>query len=139
MISRRTRGARVRRARGTTRTVWLVGRWAVKVPSVRRVHPHRLTRTHAFARGWCANLSEWRYRDRSGVCSPRWTVLGVLQVYPRAAAVEAPDDAGGQPPVWCYPAPAELEVDRTWHNLGLVGREPGTAVWVDFDQTDRNR
>lgn len=130
------RAAARRRSRGTTRTVWTVHRWAVKVPSTRRIEPHRTTRVHAFARGWCANLSEWHHRDTPGVCAARWTVLGLVQVYPRAEVDRPGPTWAPIPPAELHPAPTGLTVDRTWAN---VGRVAGAPVWIDYDQTDQNR
>ena len=62
--------------RGCTRTVLLVGRWAIKVPSIKYRRP---------IRGWLANRSEWRQRRRPDVFPPVLTICFVVQVYRRAS------------------------------------------------------
>lgn len=74
---------------GITRTVLLAGRWAVKIPSARGVHPGGVRgRLASLAQGLLANQSEhtWsRYDQWQGQVAPvlRSWLLGIVQVYPR--------------------------------------------------------
>ncbi len=116
-------------ARGATRTVLLIGRWAVKVPRCRLTLPHRTSRLHSFVRGWTANLSEFENRHASGVTPVLWTLAGVVSIYPRAEPLRSDDCVSW----WVLPTPPGLAVDRTRQNVGVVdGRQP---VWLDYDQT----
>lgn len=60
---------------GTCRTVVLTDRWAFKLPWGLGRNP---------VRGWLANRSEWRQRDRLKVCRPRCTFAHLVLVMPRA-------------------------------------------------------
>lgn len=85
--------------RGVTRTVLLIGRWAVKVPSLRGVgYPAPVpvvARVASFCRGVLANISERQWHTFEGwagrVAPVRFSLLGLVQVYPRCAP--CPDDA----------------------------------------------
>lgn len=119
----------VKVARGATRTVLLVGRWAVKVPRCRLTLPHRTSRLHSFVRGWAANLSELEHRQIPGVAPVLWTLAGVVSIYPRAEPLRSDDDLSW----WVLPTPPGLAIDRTRENVGVVdGRRP---AWLDYDQT----
>lgn len=61
--------------RGVTRTVVLTKRWAFKLPG---------GLGHAWLRGWLANRSEWRQRNRPDVARPRLTLCHLVVVFPRA-------------------------------------------------------
>lgn len=76
---------------GVTRVVFLAGRWAVKVP---RCHGFGRSTFWELTRGWLANRSEWRQRDRPGVARPIFTVCHFVVVYPR-----------------CLPLPLEMQLD----------------------------
>lgn len=60
---------------GTCRTVVLTQNWAFKLPWGLAHNP---------VRGWLANRSEWRQRNRPKVCRPRLSVGHVVLVLPRA-------------------------------------------------------
>lgn len=83
---------------GITRTVFLVGSWAIKVPSGRRMSTHGPVRGRlaGFAEGYLANLSEltWgRYEDWQGKVAPilhSW-LFGVIQVYRRCEPMPEAD------------------------------------------------
>lgn len=111
-------------AHGITRTVLLVGPWAVKVPSAR----HRM-----IVRGWLGNRSEWIQRWRSDVNPPLVTLGYLVNVYRRAdwtgAGCEGlPDGYDGdeaKPSSWGrFPSGWLLiDYDRAWQAPhGLVGR-----------------
>lgn len=55
---------------GVTRTVMLTRRSAIKVPKS--------------VRGWLANRSEWKQRNRPDVARPTWSLLFFAQRYPLA-------------------------------------------------------
>ena len=66
-----------RLGRGVTRTAYRVGRWAVKVPN-----------RGWLVRGYLANQSEWRHRDRADVNAPVFHLLGLVAVYPLAETMD---------------------------------------------------
>ena len=112
----------VERHEGTTRAVYLIGRWAVKVP---RWRGERRWRSWRFAHAVVANLTEWQWRQVPGVV-PALSLHfgGLVAIYPRCDQwphVCEPDyDAIG--PEW-------LPRDRKPHNVGLLNGEP---VWLDY-------
>lgn len=123
-------------ARGITRTVWLVGRWAVKVPSLRRYGSGLAGLLWSITRGIQANLSEREWSglegddvpDRGLLCPLRWSLLGgIINVYPRC--VPWPVDEHGAA---LRPLP-ETEIplgDDKPENWGLLGGRP---VRIDYD------
>lgn len=123
--------------RGATRTVLLVGPWAVKVPSLRGVHPGGARgRLASFARGLLANQSEavWHdYAGWQGQVAPvlaSW-LLGVVQVYPRCEPVPVDDldrYCGDVPLPVLVPSPGDVKSD----NFGLLN---GRLVFVDYDMS----
>ena len=90
----------MRRHHGITRTVFVVGRWAIKVPSLR----HRY-----LLRGWLANRSEWKQRRRPDVARPIITLGHLVTVFPRAQEIGAwePEDCPERA-LW----PSGLDVDE---------------------------
>jgi hypothetical protein len=113
---------------GVTRTVLLVGRYAVKVPTLRGVHPGGFRgRLAGVARGLLANLSEhtWsRYGPWAGKVAPvLWSGLGgFVQVYPRCEPL-AGGDRGPLPQL--DPCPGDVKPD----NFGWLGRR---VVRLDY-------
>lgn len=112
--------------RGITRTVLLVGPWAVKVPSLRAHGEGLKGLLWSFCRGVTANQSEYEWSRWPGVCPARWSLAGLVNVYPRCAPVDreltdAEYDAIG------FTGPS----DRKPAN---VGRLNDRLVWVDYDQ-----
>lgn len=114
--------------RGVTRTVFITKRWAIKVPSLRaysRLPGRGLM--WSITRGIQANLSEWEWRESTGVCPPRWTLAGLVSVYPR-----------------CKPAPEDLTREE-YDAIGFTGptdKKPsnvgywdGELVWIDYDMS----
>lgn len=80
----------MRVCRGITRTVLLAGRWAVKVPSLRRYGNGLAGLLWSVCRGVLANQSEaewWTHapvQTRAVLCPVRWSLLGgLVNVYPR--------------------------------------------------------
>jgi len=114
--------------RGLTRTVLLIGRWAVKVPSFRS-HGQGLSGVlWSFCRGVLANHSEILWAEEPGVCPLKWSVAGLINVYPRCGPVTwDPDyDAIG------FTGPT----DRKRANVGMLD---GRMVWVDYDMNWNDR
>lgn len=114
--------------RGVTRTVLLVGRWAVKVPSV-RTHDNGLRGVlWSLCRGITANQSEAEWSGHhAGLCPVLLSLAGLVNVYPRCE------------PVDCELAEAEYDAigfvgptDRKPQNVGVLG---GRLVWLDYDQS----
>lgn len=118
---------------GATRTVILIGRWAIKVPSFRGVLTCDMRGRIA---GWCtgvlANQSEYTWHSFepwAGQVAPvlRSWLFGVVQVYPRCEPLDLPDDEAGRAilPV-LDPDPGEVKAD----NFGLLA---GRIVRLDYD------
>lgn len=117
--------------RGITRTVLLIGPWAVKIPALNgRSSPTLLDIKGALwgiSRGIQANLSEREWSQCEGVCPVRWTLFGLVNVYPRADLVthELTEDE--------YEAIGFIgSTDRKPQNVGLLN---GKLVWIDYDMS----
>lgn len=113
--------------RGITRTVFLAGRWAVKVPSVRAHNDGLRGVLWSWTRGVQANLSELDWSGSPGVCPVVWSLAGLVNVYPRCEPVteELTDEE--------YEAIGLLgPTDRKPHNVGLLN---GRLVWIDYEQS----
>jgi hypothetical protein len=119
------------RCRGVTRTVFLVGRWAVKVP---RLSSHDDGVGGVFwslCRGLLANLSERRHSHTSGVCPVLWSLAGVVNVYPRCLPVEhEPTEQEYTDTGYFGPA------DKKQANVGYLD---GRLVFLDYDQEWNDR
>lgn len=121
--------------RGATRTVLLIGRWAVKVPSLRGIGvpaPVPLkARAASFARGVTANFSEWQWHNFDGwrgrVAPVTWSLLCIVQVYPRCEP--CPDDAEL---FELDPDPGDGFEQGKREQYGLLN---GRLVRVDYDMT----
>ena len=101
--------------KGITRTVLLVGRWAVKVPSLRAHGDGARGVLWSLSRGLQANLSEAEWAGTPGVCPVVLSVFGVVNVYRR-----------------CRPVSAEHEID--WDAIGFLGpmdRKHDNVGWLD--------
>lgn len=122
---------------GITRTVFLVGRYAVKVPSFRGGSIGGLRgRMQSFAWGFLANLSEYEWSKFEGWRGKVAPVLhswagGLVQVYPRCEPI--PDttaqawEAAGCPPLLAmFPDPGDDKPD----NYGLLD---GRLVRIDYE------
>jgi hypothetical protein len=117
--------------RGITRTVLLVHRWAIKVPSMRSHDAGLRGVVWSIARGLCANLSEQEWSGSPGTCPVLWSWAGIVNVYPR-----------------CQPVTHDL-TDAEYDAVGLLGpgdRKPqnmgwldGRLVWVDYDMNWNDR
>lgn len=111
---------------GVTRTVILIGRYAIKVPTLRGgIHPGFRGRMEGFAAGYLANLSEARwsgFADWQGRIAPvlhSW-LGGLIQIYPR-----------------CDPLPLNVELPLLDPDPGDVkpdnyGVLDGVIVRVDY-------
>jgi hypothetical protein len=109
-----------RLGKGVTRTVWRVGRWAVKVPN-----------RGWLVRGYLANQSEWHQRHRPDVNRPTATLFHLALVAPLADQLRDPRDDQ-----WHLERNAEGYSDeeskpQSW---GLFG---GRWLLLDFDQAWR--
>jgi hypothetical protein len=111
---------------GITRTVILVGRYAIKVPSFRgHVHGDMRGRIAGFCQGVIANQAEYLWRDFEAWRGQVAPVLhswfwGLIQIYPRCQS--APD---GAELFELEPCPGDLKPE----NFGLLD---GRLVRVDY-------
>lgn len=111
---------------GITRTVILIGRYAIKVPSFRgHVHGDLRGRIAGFCHGIIANQTEYLWHDFDGWGGRVAPVLhswawGLIQIYPRCEP--APDDADL---FELDPCPGDLKPD----NFGVLD---GRLVRVDY-------
>lgn len=82
---------------------------------------------HAWAitRAVQANLSEAQWSSVEGVAPVLWTLLGLVNVYPRCEPW--PD---GPPPEYDSIGVGWLPRDRKPQNVGLLA---GVPVWLDYD------
>lgn len=118
---------------GITRTVILIGPWAIKVPTGRGTGLHAPTprgRVAGVCRGLLANQSEqtWhRFEPWSGMVAPviRSWLFGLVQVYPRCVPL-ADGDRGPLPRL--DPCPGDVKPDN-------FGRWRGRVVRLDYDMS----
>lgn len=119
--------------RGVTRTVLLVGRWAVKVPTLRGIGPSPMTmrgRVAGVCRGILANQSELTWHETDGFRGRVAPVLrswlwGVVQIYPRCEP--APP---GSLLFYLDPDPGDGVDEGKYENFGLLD---GRLVRVDYE------
>lgn len=121
--------------RGVTRTVLLIGRWAVKVPSLRACGGGLRGRMWGFSRGVQANLSEQEWCRHLNdapeplVCPVRWSLLGgIVNIYPRCDPVPCGPD--GEPLIALPPLDMLPLGDAKPSNFGVLNGQP---VWIDYD------
>jgi hypothetical protein len=125
----RRRRAQINRS-GLTRTVILIGPYAIKVPTIRYGIP-------MWCRGVLANESEHEWSSVDGVNPVLWSLGALVNVYRRAQPV-GPDWVGRKHPAFDaarYDAltPGFMPAgDRKPDNLGIVG---GRVLWVDYDSS----
>lgn len=109
--------------RGITRTVWLIGPWAVKFPSLRYAGAF-------FFKGCFANLSEaWLWNDKKDKRYWMAPVLwcgwfGLFLVMRRCEEVKSCSD-------WEYPIIFHNDMDIKPENIGILN---GRHVWIDYAQ-----
>lgn len=116
----------VKVCRGITRTVLLVGKWAIKVPSL-RAHEAGLTGLlWSISRGILANQSELEWSGQPGLCPVRFSFSGVVNIYPRCQPVEHEPTEAEYDAIAPFSGPS----DRKPHNIGLLD---GAMVWLDYD------
>ena len=116
---------------GVTRTVILVGPYAIKVPSLRGdMHGHRLG---SFCLGVLANQSERTWSSfeewEAGAVAPvlRSWLGGIVQVYPRCDPLDWPDDDEHRDRLpLLEPDPGDVKVN----SYGLLH---GKIVRLDYD------
>lgn len=112
--------------RGITRTVFITRRWAIKVPSSRANGNGVRGVLWSLTRGVQANLSELEWSGSPGVCPVRWSLAGLVSVYPRCESVD-PDLVVDFQSIGCL-GPA----DKKHQNLGWLD---GRIVFVDYDMS----
>lgn len=118
------RSQRIMRCRGTTRNVLLIGRWAVKVPSI--------TEWRLFLLGLLANMQEARF-SRCGwqeLCPVVFSIpSGLLIVMHRAEPITRDEFFAIDVELWRdrgeYIIPVEAKLDS-------FGRLNGRVVAVDY-------
>lgn len=122
----------IERRVGISRAVYLIGRWAIKVPRlVKTVPDHGPTWT--IPRAVLANQSEaqwsrdahWSGADGVAPVLRSW-LGGLVNVYPRCE--EWPADA--PEPVYDEIGVGWMPRDRKPQNVGLLN---GVPVWLDYD------
>jgi hypothetical protein len=115
----------VERRYGISRTVFLIGRYAVKVPRLRsQGNGHGPTWT--IPRAVLANQSERDWGGVEGVAPVLRSLLGgLVNVYPRCE--EWPP---GPPPAYDQIGVGWLPRDRKPQNVGILDGKP---VWLDYD------
>lgn len=118
--------SRIEVRRGITRTVGLIGRWAVKVPSLRAYGNGVRGVLWSVTRGIQANLSEYEWSGSPGTCPVLWSLAGLVNVYPRCELVD--DDAPIDWDAIGFLAP----VDRKAPNVGVLD---GRVVLIDYDMS----
>lgn len=117
--------------RGITRTVLLTRSWAIKIPSLRSHDNGLRGLLWSITRGISANLSELDWSGSPGTCPVRWTLAGLINVYPRCRPVE--HDLTDED----YSSTGFLgPTDRKPTNLGRLGDK---LVWIDYDQSWNDR
>ena len=114
--------------RGITRTVWLAGRWAVKVPSLRRYGNGLPGVLWSFCRGVLANQSEaeWsRNTDDPSLCPVLRSWLGgIVNVYPPCGPYEPTAEQ------------AQAMRERTWSPVTSEWPSPGDDKPDNFGVLD---
>jgi hypothetical protein len=117
--------------RGLTRTVILTRRWAIKLPSLRSHGDGAQGALWSLTRGIAANLSEAEWSGSSGTCPVRWSMAGLVNVYPRCAEPEhEPTDED-------YTATGYIgPTDKKRSNVGVLN---GQLVFLDYDQSWNDR
>jgi hypothetical protein len=117
--------------RGITRTVYLTRLWAIKTPSLRSHGTGVAGMLWSLCRGVLANLSEREWSGSPGTCPMRWSLAGLVNVYPRCEHVtEDLSDAEYEAIGFLGPA------DKNPHNVGVLD---GRLVWVDYDMSWNDR
>lgn len=113
--------------RGITRTVLLVGRWAIKFPSLRAHGDGIRGVLWSWTRGVQANLSECDWAGSPGICPVSWSLAGLVNIYPRC------DPVIEDLPEQDYRSIGFLgPVDPKPHNVGMLN---GRLVWIDYDMS----
>lgn len=105
--------------RGATRTVFLIGRFAVKIPGFGRIGMGRL---ESFCHGYLANLSERRWSGYSDLFCPCRGFMGFVVVMPRCSPVMGEVD-------WEGLRVFDSLTDAKAENVGVF---EGRVVWIDY-------
>lgn len=116
---------------GITRTCFVIGPWAIKIPSV-HTHGEGLRGfLWSFARGVLANQCENDFSYSPGVCPVRYSLLGgLINVYPRALTI-APNTIVDYDAI-DFTGPT----DPKPYNVGILNEQ---LVWLDYDQNWNDR
>ena len=114
----------MRIARGITRTVLVGKRYAVKFPSLRAYDNGVSGVVWSIVRGISANMSEREWSGQPGLCPVRWSLFGIINVYPTATPPPSDDIDYESISPWL---PAS---DKKPHNVGVLN---GELVWIDYD------
>lgn len=117
----------VERRYGIARTVFLIGRWAIKVPRFKgALSPTGAGISWTIPRAMLANQSERDWSGTAGVCPVLHSWLGgLINVYPRC-----------DPWPWTHEPDYDrigdgwLPRDRKIENIGILN---GQFVWLDYD------
>jgi hypothetical protein len=119
---------------GITRTVLLVGRYAIKFPTLRGGSARKHSRLRFFCHGVLANLSELEWHEYFGdaVAPVLWSMGGLVNVYPRCEPfVSFEDDPAGRALDDVPSVIDDVRIGDLKHdNLGYLN---GRAVWIDYD------
>lgn len=115
---------------GITRTVILTRSWAVKVPSLRGGCRGPRAFLWSLTAGIQANLSEQEWSGTAGTCPVRWSLLGLVSVYPRCGPVLDGADVDYAGTGWPF------DLDRMDCKPDNVGYLAGRLVWLDYDQSN---
>lgn len=117
---------------GISRRVFLIGRYAIKVPRLcSQGRGLRMTglagRMWSFSRGVQANLSEREWSGVAGVAPVLWSFAGLVNIYPRCTPIPNIE----YPREW-FDSITSMPVcqDRKASNVGLLA---GQRVWLDYD------
>lgn len=116
--------------RGCSRTVLLIGSWAIKVPTT-RPYGRRQQRLWAWCRGYLANQSEVSWNGTDGTCPILWRLGSIVVCFKRAKHLDYQMSAD-EVEWWDAVAPALPFGDRKTENLGIVD---GRIVWIDYDSS----
>lgn len=116
----------IERRYGICRTVFLVGRWAVKVPRLRGGDDGDRRLSWNISRAVQANLSERQWSEVEGVAPVLHSWLGgLIGVYPRCEPWTGEED-----PPYDEIGVSWLPRDRKPQNVGFLD---GQVVWLDYD------
>lgn len=113
--------------RGLHRTVLLVGNYAIKVPRLKGYKGRAAV--VSVARAVSANDSERQWSGVEGVCPVKFSVLSLVNVYPRAEPWSHEHD-----PPYDEIGEGWIPRDRKPENIGYIYADGAyRPVWLDYD------